>query len=160
MSRAFTKEDGNEDVLAGIGERPVSTNRNLVTARGLAAMDEALASLRSDLAAAEQAGDRQKIALASRDLRYWAARRETAELSVPDRDTDVVRFGTTVVIEDEDGHTREWTIVGEDEADAASGTISHVSPVARALFGKPVGEGAEVGGRRWEIAGITVREPG
>ncbi len=62
-----------------------------------------------------------------------------------------MRFGTTVEIEAEDGQSRTWTIVGEDEADAASGTVSHVSPLARALFGKAVGESALVGGRNWEI---------
>ena len=57
----------------------------------------------------------------SRDLRYWNARRESAEVSVPDPDSDVVRFGMTVTIEDEDGKKNSWKIVGEDEADAAHG---------------------------------------
>ena len=154
MSRAFTKEDATETALADIGERPVSGNRNLVTPKGLAMIDTELAALRERLAKAEAGGDREKIALVSRDLRYWNARRETAELVKPGADSAVVRFGMTVSIENDDGLRRKWTIVGEDEADAAGGTISHVSPMAQALFGKAVGDVATVNGVDWEIVGL------
>ena len=46
MSRAFTREEDSENAIAGIGERPVSPHRNLVTERGLAAIDQELAELR------------------------------------------------------------------------------------------------------------------
>jgi transcription elongation GreA/GreB family factor len=154
MSRAFTS---NDDALAGlsdIGERPVSTHRNLVTPEGLAAIDAQLAELHERFARAEAAADRETIALVSRDLRYWTARRETAELSVPEPGSAVVRFGMTVTIEDEDGDRRVWKIVGEDEADAANGTISHVSPMAQALFGKGLGALATVSGKEWEIVAL------
>lgn len=154
MSRAFTKEDDNDAALADIGERPVSPHRNLVTEAGLAQIEAELTALREQLAEAERDHDREKIARASRDLRYWSARRETAELSVPERDSKVVRFGMTVEIEGEDGRRQAWTIVGEDEADAAKGKISHVSPMAIALFGKTVGDLATVNGREWEIVGV------
>jgi transcription elongation GreA/GreB family factor len=154
MSRAFTSEGQNDSGLADIGERTVSPHRNLVTAEGLAAIDAEIARLREDLAKAEADADREKIALHSRDLRYWNARRETAELSVPEADSDVVRFGMRVTIEDEDGERKTWRIVGEDEADAAHGTISHVSPMAQALFGKKIGETGTVNGREWEILAL------
>ena len=154
MSRAFTEEDATETALADIGERPVSGNRNLVTPKGLAMIDAELAALRERLGKAEAGGDREKIALVSRDLRYWNARRETAELVKPDADSAVVRFGMTVSIENDDGMRRKWTIVGEDEADAAGGTISHVSPMAQALFGKVIGDVATVNGVDWEIVGL------
>ena len=154
MSRAFTRED--DGAPADVGERPVSQNRNLVTPAGLRQIEDEIAALRSDLAAAEAAGDRQRIAVVSRDLRYWAVRRETAELAIPDAEADVVRFGMSVTVEGEDGKRNRWTIVGEDEADAAKGTISHVSPMARALFGKRTGEVATVNGREWEIVGLEV----
>lgn len=51
----------------------------------------------------------------------------------------------------EDGKRHVWRIVGEDKADAAHGTISHVSPMAMAMFGKLVGEEAGVNGKAWEI---------
>ena len=155
MSRAFTREDDNENAIADIGERPVSPHRNLVTEAGLAQIDEEIATLRRELAKAEGDSDRLRIATVSRDLRYWSARRESAELSVPELDGDVVRFGMTVTIEDEDGKRKAWKIVGEDEADAARGSVSHVSPMALALFGKSVGEMAVVNGKEWEIVGLS-----
>jgi len=155
MSRAFTREDDNERAISDLGERPVSSHRNLVTAAGLAQIDEEIAALRRDLAKAEAASDRQRIATVSRDLRYWSARRENAELSAPDPDSKVVRFGMTVAVEDEDGNRKSWKIVGEDEADAAKGSVSHVSPMARALFGKTIGDVAVVNAKEWEIAGMS-----
>lgn len=151
MSRAFTREDDSENVIADIGERPVSASRNLVTEQGLAHIEAQLASLREDLAKAENDADRERIATVSRDLRYWQSRRETAEVSVPEPDSTVVRFGMKVVVEDDNGKRNVWKIVGEDEADAASGRISHASPMAIALFGKTVGEVASVNGHEWEI---------
>jgi transcription elongation GreA/GreB family factor len=156
MSRAFTREEDSEKAIADIGERPVSEHRNLVTEHGLAMIDANLAALREDLGEAEREGNRERIALVSRDLRYWSSRRETAELSVPEPDSDVVRFGMTVTVEDEDGQSKTWKIVGEDEAEPAKGTISHVSPMAVALFGKGVGDTATVNGKEWEITELKV----
>jgi transcription elongation GreA/GreB family factor len=153
MSRAFTREEDNE-AIADIGERPVSPHRNLVTERGLARIEAELERLRKELGKGERQEDRERLALASRDLRYWTARRESAELSVPEPGSEVVRFGMRVELEDEDGRAVSWTIVGEDEADPSKGTISHVSPMAQALFGKAVGDVAKVNGKEWEIVGL------
>ena len=155
MSRDFTREDDNDGALAGLGERPVSPHRNLVTEAGLAQIEREMAALRETLAHAEADADRARIAALSRDLRYWASRRETAEVSVPEPSSEVARFGMTVVLEGEDGKRKSWNIVGEDEADAANGTISHVSPMALALFGKSVGDVVRVGGREWEIVALA-----
>lgn len=156
MSRAFTREEDNE-AIADIGERPVSTHRNLVTERGLAMIEAELEALRKELAKAERQEDRERIATASRDLRYWTARRENAELSVPEPDSTVVRFGMGVTLEGEDGGKVHWKIVGEDEADPAKGSISHVSPMAQALFGKTVGDIVAVNGREWEVVALNAR---
>lgn len=51
-----------------------------------------------------------------------------------------VRFGATVELADEDDSPRTLTIVGDDEADAASGKIGWSAPVARALVGARVGD--------------------
>lgn len=157
MSKGFTREQDDTTSPADIGERPVSTHRNLVTREGLAAIESELSGLREELARAEREGDREKIALTSRDLRYWQARRENAELSVPEGEPQVVRFGMTVTIStDDEKTTHRWTIVGEDEADAANGKISHVSPMAAALFGRAVGEEVTVSGKTWEIVSIAI----
>lgn len=157
MSRAFTREEDSEAALADIGERPVSTHRNLVTPEGLAMIDAEVGRLREELGRAEAEGVRERIALVARDLRYWTARRETAELSEPDPNDDVVRFGMRVTIVNDDEEERTWKIVGEDETDVSQGKISHVSPMAQALFGKKVGDVATVSGKNWEIVSIATR---
>jgi transcription elongation GreA/GreB family factor len=154
MSRAFTKEDDDTEAIAMIGERPVSHNRNLVTAEGLKQIDDEIARLREAFSQAEKTQERVAVATHLRDLRYWTARRETAELSEPEPGSDVVRFGMSVTIEDEAGSRRTWKIVGEDEADAAKGKVSHVSPMALALFGKGVGDVATVAGKEWEVVAL------
>ena len=58
----------------------------------------------------------------------------------------------------DDGKKHTWKIVGEDEADAAKGRISHVSPMAMALFGKSVGDLATVNGKEWEIVALEAGE--
>ena len=53
---------------------------------------------------------------------------------------DVVRFGATVELADEDDERRVLTLVGEDEADATAGRVSWAAPIARALVGARVGD--------------------
>ena len=65
-----------------------------------------------------------------------------------------MRFGGSVSIEREDGRTQTWRIVGEDEADPAKGSVSHVSPLARALLGKLIGDEAVVAGQSVEITAV------
>ncbi len=72
---------------------------------------------------------------------------------------DKVRFGLTVELEDsETGDQVAYTILGEEETDAANGKISVASPVARALLGKAVGDSVTVripkGTREFEILEI------
>ena len=45
-------------------------------------------------------------------------------------------------------------IVGEDEADPAAGSVSHVSPLARAVMGKRVGDEVTVAGQSAEIVAV------
>ncbi len=75
-----------------------------------------------------------------------------------DADGRVV-FGATVELEDESSGARvTYQIVGEDEADLASGLISFASPIARALIGRVAGDVAEVqapgGVRSYEIIAV------
>ena len=155
MSSAFTKQD-DSNASIDLGERPISPHRNLVTERGLALIDAEIAAAHEALAKGNAEADRELIARASRDLRYWTARRESAEVSHPDPNSTVVRFGMSVTIEDDKGKTQTWQIVGEDEVDASHGMISHVAPMAKMMFGKSVGDGFELNGHEWEITGIAV----
>ena len=73
----------------------------------------------------------------------------------------VVRFGATVTIEDEDGETQDWTILGEDEVDLERRRISYVSPLGRALIGKSEGDSVSFDtprGRR-EVSVVEVSYP-
>jgi len=155
MSVAFTREEDLESQAADLPDRPISPHPNLVTASGLAAIELALAQAQEAYAAARSAGnistDRTPMARATRDLRYWSARRATAQLSEPSAAAGKVQFGRTVTIEREDGRRQVFRIVGEDEADPAQGRISYVSPLARALMGAAVGDVASVAGGEVEV---------
>jgi transcription elongation GreA/GreB family factor len=54
----------------------------------------------------------------------------------------------------DDGRRQAFRIVGEDEADPRNGSISYVSPVARALIGKAAGDVVAVCDREIEILSI------
>ena len=157
MSVAFTREEDLEATAADLPDRPISPHPNLVTAAGLAAIDDALASARAAYGSAQASGsieaDRTAMARATRDLRYWSARRANAQLVEIEADGRV-RFGGSVTIERDDGRTQTWRIVGEDEADPANGSVSHVSPLTRALIGKGVGDEAVVAGQGVEIIAV------
>ena len=61
------------------------------------------------------------------------------------RVSDTIVFGATVlVIEQESQSKREYTLVGQDEADMKMNRISIQSPVGKALIGKRVGDFVEV----------------
>lgn len=158
MSVAFTREEDLEAAAAHVPDRPVSPHRNLVTPEGLAAIEAALAAAREAYAAAQTGGDvkadRSAMAIATRDLRYWTARRQSAELAVVDAPADVVAFGRRVSVERDDGRRLVYRIVGEDEADPAKGSVSHVSPLAVALLGRKVGDTAVFGSHEVEILAV------
>ncbi|HEX2560587.1 transcription elongation factor GreA [Phenylobacterium sp.] len=158
MSVAFTREEDYEAQAADLPDRPISPHPNLVTASGLAAIEAELAAARAAYAAAQALGDvsadRTAMARATRDLRYWSARRASAQLTETASEGEVVQFGRTVEFEREDGRRQAFRIVGEDEADPAKGSVSYVSPLARALMGKSVGDVALVNGAEVEIVAV------
>jgi transcription elongation GreA/GreB family factor len=153
MSRAFVKEqdvDAPEEVL----ERPVSEHPNDVTESGMAQIEHALVAAKNDYARAQAADDRAALATAARDLRYWSTRHATARMVPAPEDATEVRFATSVTILRGDGREQTFRIVGEDEADPAKGSISHVSPLARSMFGKRVGDVVRAGNGEAEIISI------
>ncbi|RYG09130.1 MAG: transcription elongation factor GreA [Caulobacteraceae bacterium] len=158
MSVAFTREEDYEATAADLPDRPISPHPNLVTSEGLVQLDAALAEARAAYTAAQSAGgvdaDRTAMARATRDLRYYSARRASAQLTEPDRSRDVVQFGGALTIERADGRKQTFRIVGEDEADPARGSISHVSPLAQAALGKQVGDAFAVAGDEVEILSL------
>jgi transcription elongation GreA/GreB family factor len=167
MSRAFVKESDDDLVAGELPERPVPVHANYVTPRGLELLQARLRELqerhedmkrRSD----EDSAAKQAMREIDRDLRYVHAQLERAVVVDPaQQPRDEVHFGASVKIEDEDGETHEFTLVGDDEADVSAGRISWASPLARALMNGKVGD--TVAWRRpageTEIEILSIRYP-
>jgi len=74
---------------------------------------------------------------------------------------DKVLFGSTVTVIDDDDKKTTYQIVGEHESDIKSGKLAIVTPVARALIGKKLGDIVEVntpkGAQSYEIGKIEYK---
>lgn len=159
MSVAFIKEESAETASETLlPDRPISPHPNLVTETGLKALELHLQQAREAFDATSTIEDvnerRRQSAGPLRELRYFAERVRTAQLVPDPASFDVVAFGSTVTFSRDDGRVQKYRIVGEDEADPKAGSISYVSPVARVLMGKSVGDVASVGDQELEILAI------
>lgn len=144
MSRGFVKEDDLEHAGTDVPERPVSQHANYVTVNGyhqLELLAESLEKQRVDLSRKkDDQTAMQQLAVINRDLRYVAARLESA-LIIKTNDaqsntaSQTVVFGAIVTVEDETGDNHTYAIVGEDEADIKANKISYTSPLGQALIG-------------------------
>lgn len=155
MNKAFVKEaDGEdeEDDLPGLPSLPAGT-KNYMTPAGHRALREEFERLvkleRPHLvqviAWAASNGDRsengdyiygkKKLREMDRRIRYLTKRLDNAEVVDPVHQANLeqVFFGATVTVADADVKAT-YRIVGIDEADPASGRISWISPLARALM--------------------------
>src|SRR3989337_4366803 len=84
---------------------------------------------------------KQKLLEVKRDIRYYKAQLERAKMVDPaGQPQDEVRFGATVTIREEGARQHTFHLVGDDEADVASGLISWASPLAKAMIGAKVGD--------------------
>ncbi len=160
MSVAFMKEESAETAAETVlPDRPISPHPNLVTETGLKALEQQLQAARDAYEAANVIDDinerRRQMAGPARDIRYFAERLHTAQLVPAPGSQQTVSFGSTVNFSRDDGREQTYRIVGEDEADPKAGTISYVSPVARALNGKSVGDLVTVGHQELEIITIS-----
>jgi transcription elongation GreA/GreB family factor len=152
MTRAFVKEA--EDKVEELQDRPISGYRNLVTHEGLMAIEAALARSENAHREAITQSDVHAAAAAMREVRYWRARRASAEVIRPPTEPATVSFGTTVTLRRDDGREQTFRIVGEDEADPAHGTVSYVSPLARAVMTCGPGDTVEIAGGEAEILDV------
>lgn len=167
--------------------KPAKAEKNYITPEGYRRLTEELDFLRfkkrpevvNALADAAAEGDRSENAeyiyrkrqlrqIDSR-LRFLSKRLDVAFVVDPreQKRRDHVFFGATVTVEDEDGETHVWRIVGSDEIDPgqggteSKGTISWQSPVGRALLGKALGDTVvvRVGERTRELTIAEVEYP-
>lgn len=156
MSKAFTRDDAPGEPVVIPSRAPLPPGvPNYVTDRGMALLrleQTNLEAERARLAAGkgeDEAERRRRMAVL--DARIAELNARIASAVVVDRQSqpqDEVRFGASVRLRPtaENGpfEERHYHIVGVDEADAASGRIAFVAPIARAILGKRVGDVASV----------------
>ena len=160
MSVAFVREESAEAAQeVSLPARKISSYPNLVTAEGLKALQEAEAAAHAAAEAALSLADdnarRRAREAAARDLEYFSERLRSAELRPAPDECDKVVFGSRVSIIRDDGRRQTFRIVGEDEADPRAGSISYVSPLARKLTAKKVGDVVDLDGHEVEILAIA-----
>lgn len=160
LSVAFVKEESAETAAeTQLPDRPISPHPNLVTEAGLKALEQQLQTAREAYEAASAVEDvnerRRQAANPARDVRYFSERLRTAQQMPMPASADTVAFGSTVTFSRDDGRVQTYRIVGEDEADPKAGSISYVSPVARLLLGKSIGDVVTMGDQELEVTAIS-----
>ena len=146
MSKAFTKDEGEavetDLTLDPLADLPPGA-RNYMTTGGVRALEDEAGTTR----------DPQRL---------WTIKRilESAVPVDPAAQTgDRVLFGATVTIATEEGDERVYRIVGLTESDPRRGRVSWLSPIAKALLQKRVGDVVELrtpaGTEELEIVGIV-----
>ncbi len=153
MSVAFRRESDEEHKEPRF-ELPIPAGPNLVTARGIALIEERMAELEGRISAG---GDEAEIEDARRQLRYWSTRKTTAELA-PEPTGEEVAFCTRVTFR-LNGAERTIHIVGDDEADPASGSVGISAPLVRAMLGAIVGEKLDFNDREEAIDVVAIAVP-
>lgn len=140
MSRAFVKESDREEELPPVDPVLPPGADNRITVDGAARLRAEMDGLRDEragLKGATSAEELLRLRAIDRRLAWFARRSPTwVETTTP---PGAVRFGARVTYEDEGGKRMTVRIVGVDEVDAP-GTVSWLSPIARALLGAGVGD--------------------
>src|SRR5215470_9504410 len=130
-----------------------------ITAEGLEALKAELAQLEGEarreiarrINVARELGDLSENAeyhIAKEDqahletkIKRLAERLRNARVTEAPVDSEVVVFGSTVtVVDEESGREATWTLVGPTEANVPDGKLSAESPVAKALMGRRAGD--------------------
>ena len=92
-------------------------------------------------------------------IRELESKLGAAEVIEPPRDGDRITFGSTVRLRGADGKELRYQIVGSDEIDPAAGRVSILSPLARTLIGKEVGDEVKVqapgGAKTYEVLAVN-----
>lgn len=172
MSKAFTKEQDqdlefDDSALDAAEQAEVlsqnTSHPNYISAQGLKALQDEYHQLFSIerpklvevIAWAASNGDRsengdyiygkRRLREIDRRLRYLGRRMANAEVvPIGEQAKDQVLFGAKVTVEDESGKVLTYQIVGEDEINIEERKISWVSPIAKALLNKKLGDTAVV----------------
>jgi transcription elongation factor GreB len=152
------------------------SNPNYITDGGARRLQDELAELLrvtrpkivQEVADAAAQGDRsanaeyiygkKRLREIDRRIHFLTKRLETAVVVKPEERPDGrVFFGATVDVEDEEGESATYRIVGEDETDPKKGYISWRSPLGRALLNKKEGDTVSFRKPAPVAHGMTVR---
>jgi transcription elongation factor GreB len=88
---------------------------------------------------------RRRLREIDRRIRFLTSRIDDAVIVDPSQTkSNKVQFGATVIISDEDGNEKTYTIVGVDEVDTSKGHLSWKSPIGSALLSKEEGDEATI----------------
>lgn len=133
MSKAFTREDDGTTP-------PPPTPRASSLPKGIPnrTTRAGVLELRRRLDAAVVSGDKETAA------RLGLVLSTVVETPPSQQPADVMAFGRVAHIRDGNGRTRTVQVVGVDEADAAAGRVSWVSPLGKALLGARAGDTVEL----------------
>ncbi len=148
MSRGFVKEDDQEEIpivppRSHLPERAT----NYVTQTGMNELEEEKQSLMASKAEFDNTNEKEKrIAINHINAKLQLLNNRIATAKIVDLDKqlkDKVLFGATVTLRvNDEKRTQQYQLVGVDEANISKGKISFISPIAKILINKKVGEKA------------------
>ncbi len=146
MSKAFTRE--SDDAPEAPLVRPATALppgvKNLLTPGGALQLRQELERLTVEGAALRDQTDdtskRLQQAMAARALQIQKTLQTAVITAPPTAATDVVQFGATVKVRERSGDETTYRIVGVDETDLDRNLVSWLSPIAKALLNRRVGE--------------------
>ena len=159
MSKAFVKEsDGDEEETEVSSIIPAGT-KNYITPVGAERLKAELKALLYEerpkvvqtVSWAASNGDRsengdyiygkRRLREIDRRIRFLTKRIQSFEIVDPSKQkSERILFGAKGTIEDADGKKKIFQIVGIDESDPAHGKVSWISPIAKAVLNKEVGD--------------------
>lgn len=130
----------------GAKKLSVELDHLLRVERGRVVQEVAEAAAQGDRSEnAEYIYGKKRLREIDRRVRYLTKRLESAVIVKPGEvGGDVVRFGASVELCDENGKTSRYVLVGPDEADPSTGKLSFQSPLGRALMNKRVADVVQV----------------
>ncbi|WP_421803962.1 GreA/GreB family elongation factor [Flagellimonas sp.] len=148
MSRGFVKEEDQEEVPM-VPPRAYLPDgvTNYVTQEGmdlLLAERQSLMGEKDGLDALNENERRISLNYVNAKLQLLEQRISSAKIiDIKEQPQDEVRFGATITLQKEDtGQIEKYQIVGVDETDISKGKISFISPMAKVLINKKVGDRA------------------
>jgi len=141
MSKAFTRESdesGDDEIPSTRPSLPPGTT-NYITPQGAERLTQRLDNL---LETRRQSSDAPNSDVRKLDAMIRALQQTLSSVVVAQRspNPEKVVFGTTVRIRHRNGEEETYRIVGVEEADPENGSINWLSPLARALLSRKVGD--------------------